>query len=601
MFEPVRAASSITPLPAGGFNAISMTLARRIPLLLLTALLIGCVRPSAPDRWGQPGGGTIDRITRERLLDERRDAVRSGDAAALTRIHAVLSGDALARAARLTAYWLDHRDGATGLFPTNLTSAGRVWTYEDAASDLFPFLAIGTKLLLPKRYDEILDTLTAERRRSAGLPRDIALGSDPAEPQDEEKLLLGATEYAKDGLLPMVELLGREPWLGRLTQVTRSYLEAASTPTRNGPIVYSSTEINGNVLQVLSRLYWAKRDAQYLEMGDRTAKAYLDRQLPETEDVPAHRWDFIENEPIGPRRFFLGDHGNEIVSGLIEWHRVEMEVGAPELARHRKGIRELLDRLMTRGRTPEGLWFELIDVPSGRVRDTDLTDNWGYLAQAYLNQADIERRFPGGDVAIAERYEQTARRALAAAARTGEYPWDDGTMDGYADTIESALYVMRSIDDPDAVDWLHRAMGTLIGFQQSDGRVTDENIDGNFIRSSLLYALWLSQGTRLEPWEPGLRLGAVRMNDCLILHAAAERSWNGSLLVDSERHRENLGLPSDYPRLNQWMEWYAVSPAAVYTISIDGFDRSVSGATLLAGTQLAIHPGQSATVRICRG
>jgi hypothetical protein len=574
---------------------------RRFSLFLLLTLIAACSRPAATDRWGQPGGGTLDASARENLLSERRDAPRTGDAAALARIHAALSGDAMARSARVTNYWLDRRDGVTGLFPTSQKPGGRVWTYEDAAADLFPFLAIGTKLLIPGRYNEILDTLSQERKRSPGLPRDIALGSDPVQAQDEEKLMLGATEYAKDGLLPMVEMLGREPWLGRLTQVTHNFLASAETPTRLGPIVASSTEINGNVLQVLSRLYWATRDTQYIEMGRRTAVAYLDRQLPDTQDIPSHRWDFMQNEPIGPRRFFLGDHGNEIVSGLIEWHRVEIEIGGADVARHRKGIRELLDRLMTKGRTPEGLWFELIDVPSGRVRDSDLTDNWGYLAQAYLDQADVERRLPGGDPAIADRYEQTARQALAAVANTGDYPWDDGTMDGYADTVESALYVLRSVEDPNAVEWLHHAMGNLFGFQQADGRVTDENIDGNFIRTSLLYALWLSQGARLEPWEPGLQLGGVQVDDCLVLYAASARSWSGNILLDSERHRLNLGLPVDYPRLNQWMEWYAVSPGGVYTLSQDGFDRSVSGATLLKGAPLSLAPGQPVKLRVCGG
>ncbi len=572
-----------------------------LSLLLVAALLTACTLRPSESRWGRPDGGTIDAPTRERLLAERNDAVAARDTSALARVHAVLGGDAFARAARVTSYWLDHRDAATGLFPTNLKPDGRVWTYEDAASDLFPFLAIGAKLLMPKRYDEILNTLSAERRRSPGLPRDIALSSDPAEVQDEEKVFLGATEYTKDGLLPMVEMLGRTPWLGRMTQVTGSYIDAANTPTREGPIVASSAEINGNVLQVLSRLYWGTRDTQYIEMGERTARAYLDRQLLATEDIPAHRWDFIENEPIGPRRFFLGDHGNEVVSGLIEWHRVEIEIGSPDVTHHRKAIRELLDRLITKGRTPEGLWYELIDVPSGRVRDSDLTDNWGYLAQAYLNQADIERQLPGGDVTFAERYEETARRAFAAVARTGDYPWDSGTMDGYADTIESALYVLRTIPDPDAVAWLHHAMGTLFGFQQDDGRVTDENIDGNFIRTTLLYGLWLTQGTRLEPWEPGLQLGAARLDDCLLLHAAAGRAWSGSLMVDTERHRDNLGLPSDYPRLNQWMEWFTATPNAAYTVSSNGVDRSVSGVTLISGIPLTLTPGEASTLRICPG
>ena len=190
------------------------------------------------------------------------------------------------------------------------------------------------------------------------------------------------------------------------------------------------------------------------------------------------------------------------MSGLIEWERVEILTQSPNMTRHRERVRKLLDKLITRGRTTSGLWVELIDVPSGRVRDADLTDNWGYLAQAYLHQAQIERTYPGGDLQLAARYDEVAQRALQAASLTGIYP-GLGTMDGYADTIESALYVLRWLTDPEAVSWVHEAIGTLMGFQKDDGRVTDENIDGNSIRSTLLYGLWLTQGVQADPWQPG--------------------------------------------------------------------------------------------------
>ena len=97
---------------------------------------------------------------------------------------------------------------------------------------------------------------------------------------DEEKHFIGATEYAKDGLLPMIELLGPDPWIGRLREITDRFLDVSATPTPDGDIVSNSTEINGNVLQVLSRLYWQTRDERYLEMGNRVASAYLDHQIP---------------------------------------------------------------------------------------------------------------------------------------------------------------------------------------------------------------------------------------------------------------------------------------------------------------------------------
>src|ERR1043166_1684814 len=151
----------------------------------------------------------------------------------------------------------------------------------------------------------------------------------------------------------------------------------------------------------------------------------------------------MENEPVGPRPFHLGDHGNESVSGLVEWHRVEIQLGLPEQAAHGAAVNKMLDRLLQKGRTPEGLWYELIDVPNGKVRDRDLTANWGYLGQAYLNQAATLRTDPAANQEAAARYEGAASTMLRAVSTVDFYAWEHGQMDGYADTLESALYLLR--------------------------------------------------------------------------------------------------------------------------------------------------------------
>ena len=260
--------------------------------------------------------------------------------------------------------------------------------------------------------------------------------------------MLNAVEYAKDGLLPLVEALGPDPWLLRLREVMDAVLAESDTPTPAGTIPSPAAEVNGSALQALARLTWATNDPDFLQMGRQIASAYLDHTLPTTEYLPPHRWDFMENEPIGPRRFYLGDHGNEIVAGLVEWHRVETRLALPEAAAHREAINKMLDRLLQKGRTPQGLWYEIIDVPSGKVRDKDLTDNWGYLGQAYLDQAASERDAAFGDPASAARFEQASAMMLRAVTTVDFYEWESGDMDGYADTLESALYLLRYIDDP---------------------------------------------------------------------------------------------------------------------------------------------------------
>jgi hypothetical protein len=524
----------------------------------------------------------------------------SAAAAVEARGNALLASEAFRRAALATERWLDRRDARTGLFPHTLRGDRYQWTYGDVGSDLYPFLAIATRLLLPARTPEIMAVLAAERATSSGLPRDVDLKTGRPIARETDKEMLAAVEYAKDGLLPLVELLGPDPWVPRLREVIDAALAASATPTRHGPIPADSTEVNGSALQVLARLYWLTRDPGYLQMGRKIAAAYLDDALPDTTYLPIHRWDFVDDEPIGPRRFYLGDHGAEIVSGLIEWHRVEVLTHAPEANVHRRAIRRMLDRLLGTGRTPEGLWYEAVEFPSGRVYDRDVSDNWGYLGQAYLDHAAIERSEPDGDPAAAARYERAAADLLRAVTAFRGHRWEDGTMDGYADTLEGAIYLLRYLDVPEAERWADEQIAGLYRFQRPDGRVTDENIDGNFIRTALLYAFAKTLGARVEPWDPSVALGAARDGDCLRLFARSDAPWAGRLLFDTPRHRAHLGLPDDYPRLNQWPEYFAVEAGREYTwVDQDGHEQVYAGAELGAGLPLSLDAETAHTFQVC--
>ena len=538
--------------------------------------------------------------TRRALLAERTQLRAAGDADGLAGLNSVLAAEAFERVASVTTRWLDRRDRATGLFPHTLRADDRYWSYGDAGSDLFPFLGIGTRYLMPERYPEILATLAAERALTRGFPQDVFLDNLRPVDREPEKAMLNAVEYAKDGLLPLFEALGPDPWLPRMREVMDAVLKASDTPTPAGPIPSPAAEVNGSALQALARLHWATNDPEYLQMGRRIAAAYLDHTLPTTEYIPPHRWDFIENEPIGPRRFYLGDHGNEIVAGLVEWHRVETRLGLPESTAHRAAINKMLDRLLQKGRTPQGLWYELIDVPSGKVRDKNLTDNWGYLGQAYLDQAASERDAAFGDPATAARFEQASATMLRAVTAVDFYEWESGDMDGYADTLESALYLLRYIDDPQAADWVNEQVAVLYGFQHDDGSVTDENIDGNFVRTVLLYGLSLTRGTRVEPWNPRIALGAALDGSCLRVHLHSEEVWRGTLLFDTQRHKQHVGLRLDYPRLNQWPEWWTVDQARRYAVTMpDGSQLEIDGTSLAAGLTLDLAPSTAYRLRVC--
>lgn len=326
--------------------------------------------------------------SRSSVLAEKQRALAAVDPVWQARANAVLAAEAFTRASLVVDHWLDRRDLATGLLANRRPADGTSgWFYQDTSADLFPHIAIGAWLLFPDRYPDMIAVLAAERRLAParpGLPDDLLLPDGRQAGRSTEDRMFGAAEYAKDGLLPLVERLGPDPWLGRLQEVADAILTAASTPTRRGPIPASSNEVNGDTLQVLTRAYWATGDERYFLAADRIGQAYLEDMLPKTDGLPVHAWEFVEGEPIGRRRLRLSDHGNEIVAGLVGWHMVESLRGEAEAPAHRVAVRKMLDRMLDRGRNPDGLWYRVMEVPSGKVEQDGLSDNWAYLVQAFL-------------------------------------------------------------------------------------------------------------------------------------------------------------------------------------------------------------------------
>jgi len=290
---------------------------------------------------------------------------------------------------------------------------------------------------------------------------------------------------------------------------------------------------------------------------------------------------------------------NEVVAGLVEYHLIETALGLPEAADHRLRIRAMLDRLLIVGRDADGMWRSTIDIKTGASLKDTLSDNWGYVYAAYLTQAMIEENWPGGDITVAERYRAAAREGLVGASRLICYPWQGSEQDGYADTIESALYLLNRVDVPEAARWTDRQAGTLFGAQDDDGRVEDRYLDGNFVRTALLYAAWQSQGTRLEPWSASTTVGAVRDGACLALVISTGPNWQGRLVFDEPRHATTLRLPVNYPRLNEWPEWFVAETGARYRFEdmVTGEVSMIDGAEMHDGPAAQLGGRRTATAQ----
>jgi sialate O-acetylesterase len=136
--------------------------------------------------------------------------------------------------------------------------------------------------------------------------------------------------------------------------------------------------------------------------------------------------------------------------------------------------------------------------------------------------------------------------------------------------------------------------------QRPDGIIEGWHGDGNFARTTIMYCLWKTQGVTAQPWRADLRLGAAR-DAAGTLHVvlSSEKPWTGKLIFDRPRHAENLRLPVDWPRINQFPEWFTVQSAKTYTVELASTPPARHlGAQLAAGLAVSVTPAAPALLRV---
>ena len=502
------------------------------------------------------------------VLLERRDGARaSGDPIGTAQVHALLAREAYARARAVHRAWMRHRNETTGLISRG--AAGHSWTYRDVGADLFGHKLNAALLLGTEHADALLGTLEAERAISGpdGLCRNAdARTGRPLAWQGRRSRMFGSAEYAKDGLLPVVEMHGHPAVLARLLEVVGAITEHSDHQSRYGTIPDSRSEVNGEMLQVLCRLYFATGDERHARAASAIAEAAIGQMLPSNNGLPAKEYDYEADR--AERAFVqIRDHGNELMVGLSEAYAMAValaELGESEWAaradRWAEPLMLMYETLFEHGRNSEGLIVNQMDPFTLDALDARASDNWGYvLCGAELFVQASERHGAIGEERLRAIREQIVS-TVDAVLRTDGLAWEGAHQDGYADSIESALYAaayIRGVDRRSINRWVDRQIAALFHKQRSDGFVDEQYLDGNFIRTSLLYGMMRSGGWMPEPWAPNVGIGYERIDDtrAILVVQAGSDGWTGTIVPDRERHRHILRLPWDWPRINSWPEW----------------------------------------------
>lgn len=515
------------------------------------------------------------------VWDAEPAAAPAGDSAAQAfrqaERNARQANEAFYRSRRFIDGWLAHADPETGLIPRNLDKGRDFWNGRDAAADNYPFMVLTAAMtdrpLFEGRMLEMLRTETRLTARVDRLPDDYSFSRKGWRREEVEldAIIFEGAEYVKDGLLPITEWLGASPWSERAIGIIDDIWKHAPVETPYGTIPTLNFEVNGDLLQACSRLFWFTGQRKYLDWAIRLGDYYLLGDQHPTRDLPELK---------------LGDHSCEVINGLSELY-VACAHAAPEKREaYRKPLHELYDRLLEIARNEHGLLYLRVNTRTGEHTDA-LTDNWGYNYDGIYTVWMLDKK---------ETYRDAVRQALGNLKE--HYTGVGGlcqsnTADGYADSIEGAITLSNREPVASAAEWIDAEIKTMWGRQQADGVIEGWHGDGNSARTSLMYALWKTQGLTIEPWRADVLYGAVLENGALHVTLQTEQPWEGRLVFDIPRHKAHMRMPLDYPRINQFPEWFTVEPERRYAVTKagDAAPEERTGAELRAGLGVQVKPG----------
>ena len=492
-----------------------------------------------------------------------------------------IASEAFYRCHRYVEGWLAHADPATGLIPRNLRESRDFWNGRDSAADNYPFMVLTASLTdRPLLNGRLLDILRTEQRLTARIDRlcdDYSFSRKGwrREALNLDEIIFDSAEYVKDGLIPLTEWLGPSPWSRRMTGLVDDIWKNARIETPFGRIPTLNVEVNGDLLQAGARLYWFTGREKYLDWTLRLGDYFLLGTNHPTRDL---------------ERLRLRDHGCEVINGLAELYVAAKHARPEKAAQYRQPIHEMFDRILDSGRNGHGMLYDWFNPKTG-AHSQGLCDTWGYDFDGFYTIHLLDR---------VPAYREAARKAMEhLEASYSGYDWENGSADGYADSIEGAINLLNREPIPSAARWVDTEMRVMWAMQKPDGVIEGWHGDGNFARTSIMYALWKTQGVHVEPWRADLHAGAVMDNGRLLVSITADKPWKGRLLFDHPRHRDNLHLPMDYPRINQFPEWFTVQAGSRYAIRDgSGPGRSHTGRQLMKGLPLSLGGGGQVRLQV---
>jgi hypothetical protein len=470
-----------------------------------------------------------------------------------------------------------------------LRDSKHYWNGRDSGADNYAFMVLTCALTDRPMFDgrmlDMLRTETTLTSRIGALPGDYDFNKQGfrLEQPDLNRLIFDGSEYVKDGLMPITEWLGRTPWSDRMIAIVDSILQHASFETKAGKIPSDHVEVNGEMMQVLSRLCFMTDDDNYLDMACRIADYYLLGDRHPTRDATT----------LG-----LRDHNCELISGLTEVYAACHFLRKDKAEAYRQPIHAMLDRILEVGINEHGMMYDAVNPRTGEILRNVIGDNWGYNYNGFYTVYLLDG---------VDRYRDATRHALAnLKPHYWKFPWQGWGSDGIADSVEGAINLLNREPRVEGVaDWIDANIARMLLIQKPSGVIEGWHVDGNYARTAIMWVLWKQQGATIQPWRSDVKLGAVGDGESIQLVLTADRPWRGKLIFDQPRHKTVMQMPMDYPRINQFPEWFTVDAGADYHLERHASGDSaeseeISGRALINGLAIQLEIGEKRIFVKCK-
>jgi len=415
------------------------------------------------------------------------------------------------------------------------------WNYRDSAADCYPFVTWAAFYTDLAGFEGAMRYLLHTEQRLCNhidrLPVDYDIARRRQLQRSPDQIVFGACEYAKDDLVAIVEVVGKGEWYERMKGITEDVFKHAACETSYGRIPSQTLEVNGDLLQVLPRLYTMSGEAKFLEWAQRLADYYL---------KPGK---FVPDK--------LSDHGCEIIGGLGLVLGVDATACPEKFAEYAPPVRHMCDEIIRRGTNADGIIVGKLQPDPGPHNNVILRDGWGYDYVAFLDY----------DMATGEdRYRKQIEFALSnlLKPRYANFNWDDNSRDNLADSVEGGLYLLNRLPVSQGLQWVDREIAKVLVDRSKPLAETwlwdTHKLEANTVRTVLIHAMMHTRNTIARPWRTDLKLGAAPWEDGGAVILCAQQDYEGKLQFDVPRHRLYLGFQQDWPRMNTVPEWFTVEP-----------------------------------------